>query len=294
MQQLNVFGFGHLRLQYADAEITTFPTRHVEELLSYLLVHRNVPHHREKLIELLWPRTATSRARPRFSTVLWRLRSLLGDLSLTPDDYLQVNRQTVAFVPGSTWFFDIVSFEDALRRAARAPDAAQREEALRQALETCRGEPFEGLYANWCLRERERLARLQLRAMGQLMSLLMQRKAYHEAILCGQEILEADPLREEVHRALMFCFWRSGEHASAAQQYEACAVLLEEELQIRPMAQTVELQQRIVRDRLRLSAAQLPEADPLRQEIESAFVTFQSAAATLNALLTAAETQPDR
>ena len=285
MDTLQVYGFGQLRIQYRDVVIASFPTRHCEELLGYLLVNRRVHHNREKLVDLLWPRVGDERARARFSTVLWRLRAAFSELGVPVDAYLQVNRQSIAFAPEAQWEFDIARFEERIALAERQTEAAARERELQAAVSHYQAEPYEGLYGNWCLRERERLARLYLRAMGQLMLLLMQRRAFHEAIHYGLQILHDDPLREEVHRALMFCYWKVGDHRRATQQYETCAQLLQDELQIMPMAQTLTLRQRILNDRLHLVRRGLPKDDPRQAALRSAVDQFNVAAARLTALL---------
>jgi DNA-binding SARP family transcriptional activator len=286
---LHVYGFGQLRLEYRDAVVASFPTRHVEELFGYLLVNQQVHHNREKLMDMLWPRISASRARARFSTVLWRLRTSFSELGLPADSYLQVNRQSIAFNPAVGWEFDIGFFEAEVSRAAQCENEKEREAALRAAVNAYRAEPYEGLYANWCLRERERLARLYLRTMGQLMVLLMQRRAYQEALHFGHKILQDDPLREEVHRALMFCHWKLGDHRRALEQYEICARMLDEELQVMPMAQTASLKQLILTDRMRLTQRDLSPDDPRQDALREAYVSFEAAATRLQDLLRQAE-----
>ena len=45
------------------------------------------------------------------------------------------------------------------------------------------------------------------------MHLLMEQGEYREAVRVGRRILECDPLREEVHRAIMRCHHRLGQRA---------------------------------------------------------------------------------
>ncbi len=284
-RELHVFAFGKLRMQAGDRVVETFPTRHVEELLGYLLVHPETAHNREKLIDMLWPDTATENARARFSTVLWRLRRLFGQIGLPPDHFLHVTRQSVSLAPRASWQCDLVSFEAYLAQAARAETGGQREQALRAAIDRYHGELFEGIYANWCLLERERLARLYLRAVGQLMVSLMRRAAYDDALVLGEAILTQDPLREVVHRAMMYCYWQSGQWQRANQQYERCARQLMDELEVLPMPETVNLYRQILAERYRYGLGEREGQEPIQLELQHAYQAFEQAAHHLSYLL---------
>jgi DNA-binding SARP family transcriptional activator len=58
------------------------------------------------------------------------------------------------------------------------------------------------------------------------------------AIGHGQRLLADDPLRETVHREVMRLYFRNGQRAEAIRQYERCARLLAEELEVEPMPET--------------------------------------------------------
>jgi len=247
--QPRAFGFGKLRLEYNGRALSTFPTRQVEELLGYLLLHKGSNQSREKIINLLWPNYPIQSARSRLSTVIWRLKRVFQELGLPPDDYLHATRDTIAMPRGAPMLTDIAQFTAHLASAGSAGDDDVQAVALSAALRLYRGDLFEGLYSDWCLLEREHLYRLHLRAMGRLMAILMRRNEYEAAIDLGEQILGLDPLREEVHRAMMRCHWKLGRHALAIRQFERCADLLQKELGIAPMPETAALYAAVVRER---------------------------------------------
>lgn len=284
MTQIAVFTLGKLHLCAGEKRITSFPTRQVEELFAYLLLFPDVVHSREKLIDLLWP-YESGKMRGRFSTVLWRLRSTLDSLDEVASAGLQVTRDTVLFKRVPELVIDYANFEGDLNQAKALGQTTESEMNLRCALELYRGDLFEGVYADWCLLERERLARLYLRGMGQLMAHLLHRQAYEEAIVLGQRILQRDSLREEVHRAIMYCSWQMKDWSAAAWQFQQCAQLLQNELHVAPMPETIALYQQIIADRVQqLPAAALNNA-PQRDQLMNALEEFQNAAAKLNKLL---------
>jgi DNA-binding SARP family transcriptional activator len=292
---LHVFAFGKLRLQCGDKLVDSFPTRHVEELLGYLLLHPQTLHPREKLIDLLWPHSGSDNDRGRFSTVLWRLRGLFEQLDTPADSYLRVTRDWISFAPQEPYDLDIQQFEGLLHKAQGEAGELGQEQCWVDAAAVYQGDLYDGIYADWCLVERERLARLYLRTLGQLMASLMQRGGYQEAIGLGREILRRDPLREEVHRALMRCYWLSGRRSEAVRQFQVCSTLLMEELQVTPMGATIGLYNQIVMERVighegRGGSAELmfgPSQNGYQElsPVQAAFVEFQEAAERLNRLL---------
>lgn len=286
MAHLQVFAFGKLHMQRGEEVVASFPTRHVEELLAYFLLNQQVHHPREKLIDILWPYGAPNNARGRLSTVLWRLRAQFNHLGATSDAYLHSARDWISFAPEEPLLLDAQRFEQKLGQAQKQPQASsQQEEALRAAVNVYQGELYEGIYADWCLMERERYARLYLRALGQLMACLIQQQAYEEAVALGQQILQHEPLREEVHRAVMHCFWQMGQAGQAARQFEKCRRLLLEELQAPPMAETVNLYQTITTDRLLQANGGTAADDAYRRQLQQAFAEFEEAGRRLNELL---------
>jgi DNA-binding SARP family transcriptional activator len=71
-------------------------------------------------------------------------------------------------------------------------------------------------------------------------------QAYEESLACGRQILNHDPLREEIHREIMQLYLESGQRALAVRQYEICREILATELGIPPMEETRALYAQIV------------------------------------------------
>jgi DNA-binding SARP family transcriptional activator len=288
MPLLQLYAFGKLRLKCGDNTIETFPTRHVEQLLGYLLLHQESYHSREKLIDLLWAEGGAANGRASLSTTLWRLRKLLEQLGLQPDNFLQTSRDSVWFAlePGS--YFDVAAFEGALAAADAAVQAAgpsaEYETLLDRGLAAYGGMFCEGIYEDWCLLARERLERHYLRASGQLMRLLMKRGAYEEAVKVGRRILEYDPLREEAHRAIMRCHHGLGQRAQGVRQFQVCSNLLQKEMGIRPMPETITLYQRMVLDGFIELEKTKPE-EACEVEVQAAFEAFVQAGERLMGLV---------
>lgn len=283
MTGLQVHVFGKLRLKHREAVVSAFPTRRVEELLGYLLLNQAAEHPREKLVDTLWPDASLRNGRASLSTALWRLRNVFGQLGLSADDYLSTSREWVRFIAPESFDLDLATFHYQLSAAAQAADSPSSERALEAAAAVYKGAFCEGIYAEWCLLERERLERQYLRAQGQLMASQMRRQAYDLAAATGEDILMRDPLREEVHRAIMFCYWKLGRRSSAVSQFQRCARLLQAELQILPMPETISLYRRIIDERL--YEIQQNSQGSTSPELLAAYDNFLLAAEDLNVLL---------
>jgi DNA-binding SARP family transcriptional activator len=70
--------------------------------------------------------------------------------------------------------------------------------------------------------------------------------AYDDGLVCAHRILDCDPLREKIHRAMMKLYLDNGQPALAIRQYNICCEILEKELGIPPMDATQALHDHIV------------------------------------------------
>lgn len=274
MVRLHIQMFGSLTISCLGKSVSTFPTRYVSELLSYLLLYPQKQHAREKLIAYLWPECDTRKGRARFSTTLWRLRCVFKDLHVAPGDFLSTSRDWISWRPTRPYTSDLSDFLDQISLAHAAQTNPAREAALQKAIFVYTGDLCTGLYADWCLIERERLARTYLAALGELMEAALDRQAYQQAIELGQTILQEDPLREEIHRALIHCYGRSGQLTNAIRQFQLCTNLLQNELGILPMPDTIAAYQQVLAE-----SAVRNLNDPLatrhhRDDIQAAFADF--------------------
>jgi DNA-binding SARP family transcriptional activator len=200
------------------------------------------------LADSLWPDGDPERNRHNLNTTLWRLRSLLEPerretyLLSYPGGYLGFNR-------GADYFCDVEELEAALNEV-RAPGIGYPNEAqlnrLRTAAELYRGELLEGLMSEWVLPHRDRLARVHQDSLLILMKAASARDDIDESVYWAERILEQDPLREDVHRALIEAYDKSGQRVLALRQYDRVRHILEEELNTRPSRETEALYYRVI------------------------------------------------
>ena len=145
------------------------------------------------------------------------------------DNNLELARETIALnIPVEQ--VDIHKFR-ALTKRGDVP-------ALKEAVELYRGEFLEGCYADWCLLEREPLFDQLCSVLEGLLRHHESRGELTEAIAFAKRINAFDPLREEMHRALMRLYAALGDRPAALAQYQSCKEILKRELGVAPMPET--------------------------------------------------------
>jgi DNA-binding SARP family transcriptional activator len=229
-----------------------------QELLSYLLIHRDRPHSRETLASLLWGDTSTEKSKKYLRQALWHLHAVLNSDHENGANVLQVDHDWLSLNPRSSLWTDVADFERAFTAAegiaGRQLDT-EKAQALKNAVVLYQDDLLPGSYQDWILFERERLQNMYLLMLDKLVGYLQYHGEYEVAQGYGATILKYDPARERTHRQLMHLYSLAGDRTSALRQFERCAAALKQELGVRPEKKTVELYERIKSD-------QMSHADP--------------------------------
>ena len=270
MATLNVCLFGRLSLRHNGQVLTGFEARKTQELLCYLLLHRNQSHHREALAATLWSETCADRSKKNLRQVLWQLQSALDrQCESSSRSLLRVDADWVDLNSQADLWLDVAVFEQAFTpvRDVQGRDLdSQRAEVLKSAARLYHGDLLEGLYEDWCLQERERLQNMYLTILDKLMGYCEAHSEYESGIVHGTRVLAFDRAREHTHRQLMRLQYLAGNRTAALRQYERCIAALDAELAVKPANATVALYEQIRDDHVdgvRLSEAQrseMPEA----------------------------------
>ena len=243
---LTIHLLGAVQIFNGDKILPPFPTQRSRELFAILASRPNHPHSRASLAGNLWPEKTEDKARASLNTELWRVRQALGKA----DQCLEFTRDTLALnLPSEQ--VDIHKFRALVKQGEAA--------AWKEAVALYRGEFLEGCYADWCLLERESLADQFRLALAGLLRHHEARGELTDAVAIARRLSALDPLREEIHRALMRLFAAQGDRHAALAQYRACQVALKRELGVEPMPETEALFQKI--------SQQAEERDPTHSPV---------------------------
>ena len=246
--------FGALEITHRNAPPLRPPTQRVLALLGYLIAHHNVPQSRDKLVDLLWPDLLPRQGRRMLSDSLWRARRMLTPPGQADTAALVIGGDTVTFRPDDSIWVDLIAFEQL------GNDHPGNPEQIRAAIDLYRGDFLEDCYDDWAIYERERLRERYLSALHELLTYDQGRRAYDQALHSALRLVQADPLREEAHRALMQAYYMLGREADALRAFEQCRSALLNELGIEPEIETLSLYEEIAALQQRRSGQRPPGA----------------------------------
>ena len=241
--------FGRFNVEYGQGALECLGNFKVQELLSYLLIHRNRPRPREALAALLWGDTATDKSKKYLRHALWKLKNALKSRNGgAGEEILVIEDHWVQLNTGSEIWLDVAILEEAFAALKDKPGSGlstNEKERLQVAVQVYEGELLEGSYQDWCLFERERLQNMYLALLYKLMSYCETHHEYEAGQLYGSRILNYDRASERTHRRLMKIQYMTGDRTAALRQYDRCVVALDEDLGVKPDKRTVELYQKI-------------------------------------------------
>src|SRR5438105_9728764 len=180
--------------------VTRFRTQKAAALLAYLAFHAApgaAARPRDALLELLWPEADLDAGRHNLSNALSVLRRVLEPPGVLPGTVILADQSSVRLNAAAVRT-DVAAFEEAVTQAADpAIQEAERLALLLRAAELYRGPLLPGFYEEWISLEAARLCGLFLRAVGQLVSLLLAAGRLESALAHAQRALAEDPLNEE-------------------------------------------------------------------------------------------------
>lgn len=246
MTTLRISLFGTVKIAHDDWSPNLKITPKAQELLCYLLIKGMRSHVREILVNRLWGDYSERKGRGCLSTTLWRLRNVLEPKNIIPPGtfLLTPTASEIGFNWDSNYWLDVAEFEDQTNSImAHSPHLATEADiqTLESSLQLYSGDLLEGFYYDWVLREQERLRALYLDCLEYLMRYYRYRRMYEISLTYCQRILAYEPIREDIHRDLMRLHLENGQRTLAIRQYELCANVLADELDLSPVEETQQL-----------------------------------------------------
>lgn len=233
MSKLEMRLLGGLQLSQDGARLVDFSSEKGKALLCYLAV-TGQSYTRASLAGLLWPESPETHARASLRRVLTEIRKKVPPCLVT-------TRQTVAINPDASIWVDAIQCERSLTVAADI-------EGLQEAVALYQGDfldqfflPDAPAFDRWALGQRARLRQMVIEALHTLATHFADRRDYETAVAYVRQSLDIEPWREAGHRELMRFLALSGQRSRALKQYETCCLMLAEELDVEPSAETTAL-----------------------------------------------------
>ena len=263
MRGLSVRLFGKFAVQRDGQGVEDLEAGRVQELFSYLLLHREQRLQRATLAGLLWGDRPGTQHKKYLRQALWKLQTALeASAGRAAERVVLVEREWIRLNAHSDLWLDVAELE---RVASLVRDVPGQELdqpgalALQAAVELYRGDLLEGWYQDWCLFERERLQNVYLAMLDKLMGYCEGHQALEAGIAYGVRILHFDRARERTHRRLMRLHFLAGDRTAALRQYEGCVGALREELDVQPDRRTQALHEQIRAGQIENTRRSAPE-----------------------------------
>lgn len=244
---LSLYAFGKFRVFAGGREVEDklWKTRKSKYLFAYLALHsgRDIPD--ERLMDLFWPDTPPEKARQSLYAALSHMRKALEAIVPGETDRVVLARKGFyRFNTDRPFFLDISEFE----RQAELGGSREREDRMEEAVAAYQkaeslyeGEFMEGYYGDWAIYLRDELQMRYLEILENLMDYFFEKERYEVSNDYAQRILKLDPCHQEAHLALMRAYIEQGKPEQAARQYQHCAQVMKDELNISPSPEMSEL-----------------------------------------------------
>jgi DNA-binding SARP family transcriptional activator len=309
MAQLNISLLGTFQVMLGGRPQSAFETDKTRALLAFLAVESNRPHRREALATMLWPNYSDRAARNSLRQTLFRLRQAIADQKKS-DPHLLVSVHDVQFNPASEHWLDVDEFIRLLDTCqSHHPKLDTLCESCQNRLESTvalyQGNFLAGFslsdspdFETWQLLQQESCHRRILDALGWLGNYYEQKGEYGlEAALAKREI-ELAPWRESAHRRAMRALALSGRRQAALRQFDICREILNLEIGVEPVSETLKLFEAIrdgkiedkvkaINDQGEITIRQQSNVNVLKKHHQpfSSFVNFPAEFAKLNSHL---------
>ncbi len=242
---LHIQLLGEFAVSYDGARVSAVNSPRLRILLAYLILHRCAPQPRQHLAFLLWPDSAEEQARTNLRNLVHLLRHALPH----SDCCLQCEGQSLLWEPHVGYTLDVQDFEAAVQTGA-----------LRAAVALYRGDLLPDCYGDWIVPERERLRRLYLAALEQVVQQQEADCNYGAALGYAERLVREEPLSEAYLRTLIRLQTLTGDRATALRTYHTCATALRRELGVEPSQATQQLYRQLLHG-TEMTAAHPPAFD---------------------------------
>ena len=249
--ELRLLGGFDARLDGAD--LIGFESQKARALLAYLALNRGRQVERRFLSGLLWSERSEVSARRNLRQALHNIRGVFGrELDLPP--IFGGARNSVQINPEFECWVDVESFLQSVKEGLDEDGGDL--PALAAAARIYAGDLLSGfsvegcpVFDDWLRETQDDLKRQVIGVYRKLVSDALDSLNYRLGIDYAHRLLTFDPASEETHRQLMRLYAASGRHSRALSQYKHLQQLLQSELGVEPMPETLALYEELVEAR---------------------------------------------
>lgn len=225
---LEVSLLGRVELAVAGREVR-LASRGAQALLAVLVLKPRV-RTREAVAAEIWPDGEGSGTTASLRQALWLVRSSFAAAGVALEPYLDIDAEIIGIRRCAPVQLDVNRFEASSRGPTADPEAAVRLYC---------GDLVECLDLECFAFDRERLSDGYEDALALVAEHRLLGGDLDGARDAAEELLSRDPLREEAHATLIRVYGRTGSRPQVLRQYRRLTDLLDRELGVEPLPETM-------------------------------------------------------
>jgi DNA-binding SARP family transcriptional activator len=226
-------------------------TRRARDILCYIAASKQRRVAKDVLIDAFWPDDDPEVIEKNFHPTISHIRKALNSRQSLKQNFIVFREGAYQLNPELSYSIDTEEFERLIADAETAKRAKDTE-AFRRSLESAysiyRGEFMSGVYEEWAEERRGFYSEQFIRVVSGLAKLEFAEKRWANALKYAQEILAADPFREDMHRLIMKVLAAQSKKVAVKKQFEGLKTLLSGELGIEPAPETRRLYKELMHE----------------------------------------------
>jgi DNA-binding SARP family transcriptional activator len=235
--------FGGFAVQRFGFPVALCSNCNGQTILRYLITQQGYRASVDTLMATLWPEDEAEVAHHKLQVAVSALRrSLNSGFDVDPGGgYILCKNRVYQLNP----LIPLRSDVDEFLAYYQVGQQYNSEKAAIQFEKACQlyAGPFltEDLYADWSFMRREQLSHIYLSMCGTLAEYYLEAGQYDDTIKWATAILKENQSDEAAHRQLIRAYFALGRRSDALRQFHRCQYVLNEELGVQPMPETLEL-----------------------------------------------------
>jgi DNA-binding SARP family transcriptional activator len=216
-------------------------TRRARDIFCYIASSKQRRVAKDVLVEAFWPNEDPAAIEKNFHPTISHIRKALNSRQSLKQNFIVFRDGAYQLNPELSYSIDTEEFEQLIASAEAAKREKRTDEfrtSLESAYELYRGEFMAGVYDEWAEERRAFYAEQFGRVVSALAKLAFSEKRWAGALKYAQELLKADPFREDMHRLVMKVLAAQSKPAAVKKQFDELTATLSGELGIEPAAET--------------------------------------------------------
>ncbi|WP_270567650.1 response regulator [Clostridium beijerinckii] len=221
---------------YGNNGVVRWPTRKVEEMLAYFIIHRDSNIGRWELGEILWPGRDPEKIKTNLHTTLFRLRKTIKENNLPIEILSKTAGNGVYKCELQQVNCDLIEFEN-----SKLENTIVNKSNLNEFEKICslyREDLFLKKDYQWCENEKEYLRIKYINILKSITLFYIEEGAYKKATDKLMIMKRISPFDEEIHQMILRLYGKQKNRALLIQYHQEFKMKLLKEMGIKPHKQT--------------------------------------------------------